>query len=51
VAFFGKYYPAETYHQNYFTENPFDQECSSIIAPKVSKIKKLFKKYFEEEEL
>jgi peptide-methionine (S)-S-oxide reductase len=49
VSYFGKFYPAETYHQDYFSENPYEQECTSIIAPKVHKIKKLFKDYYEEE--
>ena len=43
---FTKYYPAEQYHQNYFSLNPYEQECSAIIAPKVAKMRKLFKDYY-----
>lgn len=38
------YYPAEKYHQNYFTNNPQQPYCQVVIAPKVSKFRK---KYLE----
>ncbi len=36
------FYPAETNHQNYFTRNPRDGYCRTIIGPKVEKLKKVF---------
>tara|TARA_B100001245_G_scaffold112184_2_gene82205 strand:- start:2368 stop:2901 length:534 start_codon:yes stop_codon:yes gene_type:complete len=44
----GMFYPAEEYHQNYFDQNPGNGYCSVIIAPKVIKARKAFKKYFKE---
>ena len=37
-----KFYPAEDYHQNYFEKNPTQPYCSAVVAPKVSKFRKLF---------
>src|SRR5215213_5563880 len=37
-----KFYPAEDYHQDYFEKNPSQPYCSAVIAPKVSKFRKLF---------
>lgn len=37
------YSSAETYHQNYFNENPRQSYCAFVIAPKVEKFKKVFK--------
>lgn len=42
VAPLDKFYPAEDYHQNYFEKNPSQPYCSAVIAPKVSKFRKLF---------
>ncbi len=39
VAPFTKFYPAEAYHQNYFTNNPNQGYCRIIIAPKVAKFR------------
>ncbi|TQV63314.1 MAG: peptide-methionine (S)-S-oxide reductase MsrA [Sulfurovum sp.] len=36
------FYPAEDYHQNYFSKHPFQGYCSVVISPKVAKAKKLF---------
>lgn len=44
----GMFYPAEEYHQNYFDKNPGNGYCSVIIAPKVIKARKAFKKYVKE---
>jgi peptide-methionine (S)-S-oxide reductase len=44
----GMFYPAEEYHQNYFDQNPGNGYCSVIIAPKVIKARKAFKKYVKE---
>ena len=36
------FYPAESYHDDYFNRNPGNSYCSVVIAPKVSKARKLF---------
>ena len=37
------YFPAEDYHQEYFENNPEQQYCNFVIAPKVEKFEKVFK--------
>ena len=37
-----RFWPAEAYHQNYFANNPGNPYCAVVIAPKVSKARKLF---------
>ena len=37
-----KFYPAEDYHQDYFERNPTQPYCRAVVAPKVSKFRKLF---------
>jgi len=37
-----KYSPAESYHQNYFKNNPNQGYCSYVVAPKVAKFRKGF---------
>lgn len=37
------YYKAETYHQNYFRQNPMQGYCAFIVAPKVSKFRQIFR--------
>ncbi|MCX6185738.1 MAG: peptide-methionine (S)-S-oxide reductase MsrA [Bacteroidetes bacterium] len=37
------YYPAENYHQNYFNQNSEQSYCKFVIAPKVEKLKEVFK--------
>ena len=37
------FYRAEAYHQNYFDENPTKAYCMFVIAPKVEKIRKVFR--------
>ncbi len=36
------FYPAEDYHQNYFKNNPQNQYCAMVVAPKLAKFKKTF---------
>ena len=36
------FYPAEDYHQDYFERNPSQPYCRAVVAPKVSKFRKLF---------
>jgi peptide-methionine (S)-S-oxide reductase len=36
------FYPAEAYHQDYYRRNPGQGYCRVVIAPKVSKARKLF---------
>ncbi|HBB75365.1 MAG TPA: peptide-methionine (S)-S-oxide reductase, partial [Planctomycetaceae bacterium] len=37
------FYPAEDYHQDYFSKNPFQPYCQAVAAPKVAKVRKVFK--------
>ena len=37
------FYEAETYHQDYFRQNPYQPYCLAVINPKVTKFKKEFK--------
>ena len=37
-----EFYPAEDYHQDYFEKNPTQPYCRAVVAPKVSKFRKLF---------
>jgi peptide-methionine (S)-S-oxide reductase len=37
------FYQGEGYHQNYYDENPAKPYCMFVIAPKVEKIRKVFK--------
>lgn len=34
------FYPAETYHQNYFRSNPMQPYCLAVVAPKVAKFRR-----------
>jgi len=40
VTSFTRFYPAETYHQDYFARNPYQPYCAAVIAPKVAKFRK-----------
>ena len=40
---FTEFYRAESYHQNYYDENPYQPYCSMVIRPKLEKVKKVFK--------
>ena len=37
------FYPAEEYHQDYFANNPRQPYCQAVVAPKVDKVRKVFK--------
>jgi peptide-methionine (S)-S-oxide reductase len=37
------FYPAEAYHQDYFATNPRQPYCQAVVAPKVDKVRKVFK--------
>jgi peptide-methionine (S)-S-oxide reductase len=37
-----QFYPAEDYHQDYFENNPSQPYCRAVVAPKVSKFRKLY---------
>ncbi|MSQ32244.1 MAG: peptide-methionine (S)-S-oxide reductase [Dehalococcoidia bacterium] len=42
VTQFSAFYPAETYHGEYFRNNPEQGYCQVIIAPKVAKFRKAY---------
>jgi len=42
VSSFDKFYVAEDYHQEYFTNNPNQPYCAAVVAPKVAKFRKKF---------
>ena len=43
VAPSGTFYPAEDHHQDYFKRNMFNPYCQFVVAPKVEKVRKVFK--------
>lgn len=42
VTELNNYFEAEGYHQNYFANNPQNQYCNMVVAPKLAKFKKTF---------
>lgn len=42
------FYPAETYHQEYFANNPRQPYCQAVVAPKVEKFRKVFAELLKE---
>lgn len=42
VTAFDKFWPAEDYHQEYFSNNPNQPYCAAVVAPKVAKFRKQF---------
>jgi len=36
------YFPAENYHQDYYSNNPNQGYCAFVIAPKLEKLRKVF---------
>ncbi len=41
----GHYFPAESYHQDYFEQHPGQGYCSMVVAPKVDKFRKTFSRF------
>ena len=39
---FDVFYPAEDYHQEYFSNNPFQPYCQAVVAPKVAKFRQKY---------
>lgn len=39
---YDKHFPAETYHQDYYTNNPNQPYCAVVVAAKVAKARKAF---------
>lgn len=39
LAPFEKFWPAESYHQGYYNENPNQPYCSAVVGPKIQKFK------------
>jgi peptide-methionine (S)-S-oxide reductase len=37
------FYPAEAEHEDYFVRNPYSGYCQAVIAPKIAKLRKLFR--------
>jgi peptide-methionine (S)-S-oxide reductase len=37
-----EFYPAEEYHQEYFSRNPYQPYCQVVVAPKLAKARKVF---------
>jgi peptide-methionine (S)-S-oxide reductase len=42
VVPFKEFYPAEKYHQEYYSQNPNQGYCRVVIAPKIAKLRKQF---------
>ncbi len=44
------FYAAEPYHQDYFAHNPQAGYCTIVIAPKISKVRQKFTRWFKDNE-
>lgn len=44
---FQKFYKAEEYHQNYYKNNPEQPYCSYVIKPKLQKLRKELKHFYD----
>jgi peptide-methionine (S)-S-oxide reductase len=45
-----KFYEAENYHQDYYTNNPNQGYCTFVITPKIEKFEKVFKRKLKKAE-
>jgi methionine-S-sulfoxide reductase len=43
IAPFQRFWKAETYHQDFFAQNPQQPYCRAVVSPKVKKFEKAFK--------
>lgn len=43
IKAFTAFWPAETYHRDYYERNPSNGYCAVVIRPKIEKFKELFK--------
>lgn len=43
ITDFSNFYPAENYHQDYYSQNGSQPYCQFVIRPKVDKLKKYFR--------
>ncbi len=48
IATFTKFYPAESYHQNYYLDNPNQPYCRVVIDPKMRKLLQEFSDKIED---
>mgnify|MGYP001422395332 CR=1 FL=1 len=46
IVVFNEFYKAEEYHQDYLNLNPNQPYCSIVINPKIQKLKKKLKDYY-----
>ena len=46
ITHLNEFYPAETYHQNYFQSNKKQPYCTLVIEPKIQKLRKKLRKYY-----
>lgn len=42
-----RYWPAESYHQNYFARNPYQGYCMMVVGPKVAKFRKHYVQFLK----
>ncbi len=47
ITAFERFYPAESYHKNYYDRNSDEPYCQLVITPKLQKFKKHFSEYLK----
>ena len=47
ITAFKRFYPAESYHKNYYDRNSDEPYCQLVITPKLQKFKKRFSEYLK----
>ncbi len=47
ITAFKRFYPAESYHKNYYDRNSDEPYCQLVITPKLQKFKKHFSEYLK----